>query len=394
MFQWGIGDQATLRPSAQPAASLTGNEPSGVRKREFNPESVTAPEAMRGVSWDFSKVPLFPPDRANRPQPSLPLAATPFTGAIQQKGVKKVPTHEIHYLQQPISARIRRSYPSGPDRVLGQRRNTAAVLRPEPNTFSSSDAGLDGNAPDLNTQAAQIDYTAPPLNVPEPNEGQAVSVPDIVPMGALEVVDTVASTLSYQPIISNTGAVNPGSFGSTLVVPPSVNGTLIWHNGGSYTITTTLIQSIPWQVLGSTGPQGQIDIESIVDPAITSSNFGQVVSDLTPNPADPQFAFRSPRIQFWARDLSADHEVFHASEIAVHGKQGANLAQNFLNRSSASSLSDVWGLLNQVPGLVTNTIVAAMPLVPRETRAYAAGAANYQLRANAIRIIGNAGGYP
>jgi hypothetical protein len=243
-------------------------------------------------------------------------------------------------------------------------------------------------------QAAQIDYTAAPLNVPEPDEGQAVSVPDIVPAGALEMVDTVASTLSYQPVISNVGTVNPGSFGSTLVVPPSVNGTLIWNNAGSYTVTTTLIQSIPWQVQGSTGPQGQTDIESITDPAITSSNFGQVVSDLTPNPADPQFPLRSPRMQFWARDLSADHEMFHANEIAMHGRQGTNLAQNFLNHSSANSLADVWVLLNQVPGRVTNTIVAAMPLVPRETRAYAAGAANYRLRANAIRTIGNASGYP
>lgn len=84
MLQRGIGNQATLRLLAQRAASLTGNEPSGDHKREVTPESMTALEAPR-VSWDFSKIPLFPPDRANRPQPSFPPAAMPLPGVIQDQ---------------------------------------------------------------------------------------------------------------------------------------------------------------------------------------------------------------------------------------------------------------------------------------------------------------------
>jgi hypothetical protein len=45
----------------------------------------TPREAPRGPSWNFGKIPVFPPDRANRPQPSWPLATTPLPGIIQRK---------------------------------------------------------------------------------------------------------------------------------------------------------------------------------------------------------------------------------------------------------------------------------------------------------------------
>jgi outer membrane protein OmpA-like peptidoglycan-associated protein len=49
-------------------------------------ETITARGATPGVSWDFSGIPIFPPDRADRSsQPSSPLAATPLPGAIQAK---------------------------------------------------------------------------------------------------------------------------------------------------------------------------------------------------------------------------------------------------------------------------------------------------------------------
>jgi hypothetical protein len=41
--------------------------------------------ASRGASWDFSKIPLFPPERASEAQPPFPPAATPIRSAIQAK---------------------------------------------------------------------------------------------------------------------------------------------------------------------------------------------------------------------------------------------------------------------------------------------------------------------
>src|SRR4051794_17639293 len=80
VLQRTIGNQATLRLLAQRAAGLTAKEPDGDHKQGATPESITDRDAPRGVSWDFSKVPVFAPDRAYRPHPSSPLP-----GAIQAK---------------------------------------------------------------------------------------------------------------------------------------------------------------------------------------------------------------------------------------------------------------------------------------------------------------------
>ena len=69
MLQRSIGNQATLRLLAQRASSLTGNE---LYHQDAAPENKTARETVRGSSWDFTKIPLFPPDRI---QPKLIVGA-------------------------------------------------------------------------------------------------------------------------------------------------------------------------------------------------------------------------------------------------------------------------------------------------------------------------------
>jgi hypothetical protein len=70
-LQRSIGNQAVLRLMAQRGSSPTGEEASA--------------DDARGASWDFSKIPLFPPDRANRPQVPSSITAPPLSGAIQAK---------------------------------------------------------------------------------------------------------------------------------------------------------------------------------------------------------------------------------------------------------------------------------------------------------------------
>jgi hypothetical protein len=84
-LQRAIGNQATLWLLSQRTSSLTGNEPGGDHEREGTPEIMTAPEPPRGVSWDFSKIPIFQPDRPNGHQAGPPLTAPPSSSVLQPK---------------------------------------------------------------------------------------------------------------------------------------------------------------------------------------------------------------------------------------------------------------------------------------------------------------------
>ena len=83
MLQRTIGNQATLRYLTQRLSNLPAKEPAERHEQDTASENMIAREAPRGPAWDFSKIPLFPPDRADQSQPSL--AATPLPGAIQAK---------------------------------------------------------------------------------------------------------------------------------------------------------------------------------------------------------------------------------------------------------------------------------------------------------------------
>lgn len=85
MLQGSIGNQAMLRPLAQRAKSLTGNEPDGHNEQEAEPASLTARRAEPGFSWDFTKIPLFPPDRATSGRVRPSLSAPPLPGVLQPK---------------------------------------------------------------------------------------------------------------------------------------------------------------------------------------------------------------------------------------------------------------------------------------------------------------------
>jgi hypothetical protein len=85
MLQGTIRNQAMLRYLTQRLSNLPANGAAERHGQEAAPENMMAREAPRGSSWDFSKIPVFPPDRADRPQSSSLRAATPLPGAIQAK---------------------------------------------------------------------------------------------------------------------------------------------------------------------------------------------------------------------------------------------------------------------------------------------------------------------
>jgi hypothetical protein len=66
MLQPAVDKQALLPLLTRPAASLTTQEPHAHNEQEADAVTPTARGAMSGVSPNFSKIPLFPPERATR----------------------------------------------------------------------------------------------------------------------------------------------------------------------------------------------------------------------------------------------------------------------------------------------------------------------------------------
>lgn len=85
MLQQSIGNQAMLRLLTQRATSLIGNEAHGANGREADGENLTTRRATRGVGRDFSKLPIFPPDRLNRLQAPSTLASPSAPSTMQAK---------------------------------------------------------------------------------------------------------------------------------------------------------------------------------------------------------------------------------------------------------------------------------------------------------------------
>jgi hypothetical protein len=74
-----IGNQATLRLLAQRTSKPARDHLDDAPAQEHDGSAALGP----GLSWDFSKIPLFPPDRPNRPRASSAVAAPPLSGDMQ-----------------------------------------------------------------------------------------------------------------------------------------------------------------------------------------------------------------------------------------------------------------------------------------------------------------------
>jgi hypothetical protein len=81
-LQRTIGNQATLRLLARPDSAQPENGRNSEKKEVVGGNTPTE-AALRGISWDFSKIPLFPPERASRAQPLSVHSAQP--GLMQPK---------------------------------------------------------------------------------------------------------------------------------------------------------------------------------------------------------------------------------------------------------------------------------------------------------------------
>lgn len=276
--------------------------------------------------------------------------------------------------------------PSAPTPTVSQVSNQTAIRAVIPRADRDAEEGS-GAAP--TSPDGVTDVLAGALSpAPDAGPGEAVGLPDIVMPDSLAVADpdTIGGTIAYAPTITKSGAVDP--FGATTWNVFNLTGITVTPGTGSFAVSATLNNPITYNV---SSPKTSIASES--DPALTSANYASAASDLTPNMSVQ--GGKPPRRRFWARDLTENHEHFHANERQGFGTTGTTQAQAWLATQTAASVSDVQALLAQVPArVIASSRAAAGSTDEKETRAYGDGAPAYKARADAITAKGTGTGYP
>jgi hypothetical protein len=226
-----------------------------------------------------------------------------------------------------------------------------------------------------------------------PEEEITVSLPDIeVPaLAGVAKTDAVNPAFSYSGSIERGGAA-PAGFGVTHSFDSKLTGVTTTLKKKVYKVKATLEHPIKWEVRSGTGPDGQVDIASETDADITDLNYGDVVSDLTPDMTD--LNGRPPRNDFWAEDLTIRHEKVHAADDKKNGPGAMRVTSKWLSKQTAASVADVTTLLGEIPDRFAAALLAALSTEAGEKHAYGDGAPSYKRRAKAIKKRGDAGKYP
>ena len=85
MLRRSIGNEGTLRPPSQREFSPTGKEAVADHEQDAQSVNTTAQGATPCIFWDFGKIHVFPPDRANPRQGRSSLGTTAVSGVMQPK---------------------------------------------------------------------------------------------------------------------------------------------------------------------------------------------------------------------------------------------------------------------------------------------------------------------
>jgi hypothetical protein len=223
-------------------------------------------------------------------------------------------------------------------------------------------------------------------------ETKTEKLPDIhLPaLAEVERCDLVAAALTYHGSITRGGA-QPTGFGVTRSFSASLTNITFASTSTAYIVTATLEHPITYQIRSGTGPDGQVDIPSENAAAITAANYSTVVADLTPNMSD--LNGRPPRTQFWAEDLTVQHELVHAHDDNTNGPLAMVQVMGWLNSQTVSGPVPLAMLMSSIPGRFAANLLAALSTEDGEKHAYGDGVANYTARANAIKAKGDKGDY-
>lgn len=186
----------------------------------------------------------------------------------------------------------------------------------------------------------------------------------------------VVATLRFEPTITEGGVdVSPPGCGIT-TTRVHVSGIRWVDTGAVVRIEGGLVVHARWAIDGG----GRTDVPGPDATVVGPATWQEIVADLEPGPAGiPR------RLRYWASDLSARHELFHADEDLDAARHGLRAAHDWLRRQSVDpSDRGVLDLLTGVQRLVKDAIEANYRRGGEE-RAFAAGRSLYQARADAVR---------
>jgi hypothetical protein len=130
-LQRSMGNQAMLRLLGQGAKNLTRNEPDDHNKQEAGPARLNARRAGPGLWWDFSKIPIVPPEQPKRLEARSWLGASRLPGIIQAKLV-------VGEVNDPLEHEADRVA----NQVMGMAEATAPA-RPTPTAIQMKCAGCE-----------------------------------------------------------------------------------------------------------------------------------------------------------------------------------------------------------------------------------------------------------
>ncbi len=138
--------------------------------------------------------------------------------------------------------------------------------------------------------------------------------------------DAVNSSLSFGSSVSGGHTPPPNSFGEE-VPTVSVDHISCTRAGGLALVRARIFVACRWgvQSLGNTNVSGGSD------PAVTSNTWKKIVADLTPDARGEPW-----RKAYWARDITARHEQFHANDDIGRAQRYVPTAQTWLNRQTIS----------------------------------------------------------
>lgn len=266
-----------------------------------------------------------------------------------------------------------------------------------PRLIRQADGGRDGEETDTEERTPPTLLPTDGLDVEIAGSGVSGDETDAIPMdngsgrsaGPVRIRAKLDLTTNLKD--EATDPEKKSDFGITHFNRPTYTTRSVSRERGAFVVKAALASDITVKVRPTLGPNGQVNIEGEDDSDITNANYPAIVQDLTPFPGKPEAG--SPCAHFWARDLTLEHEHFHAGEDEHYGKQGAETAQGQLNGLRAKDTAAVDALLDRVPDFILGNVGANMGPAG-ERRAYSHVSPDYQARADAIKKKGDRGKYP
>jgi hypothetical protein len=224
-------------------------------------------------------------------------------------------------------------------------------------------------------------------------ELEPIEVPSNILVGG---EDAVTGRMRLQHTTHAGGANLGGAFGicqpivRSILIGATPQPQLLGLLGTDYDVRVSADIEYHWDVQSL----GRKHVSGPDDPDVTADTWSQVVYDLAPSSAAPG---RSPRVEYWSRDLTSRHELYHRDDFVTAFTAFLPVSQLWLNMQSASSVDRAIRRGDQALQMLIaniNSYMGSGDSAACEVRAYGDGRASYQARADGARAKAAREGWP